>query len=75
MPLAYIKCPNSGFLVSTNHIVPDDQALHKPEQRHIAIPCPFCGEDHIWDETNGLFLSISDNNPSEQFGQKTVDKL
>jgi predicted RNA-binding Zn-ribbon protein involved in translation (DUF1610 family) len=68
MPLAYIKCPETGYVVSTNHIVPDEQALKKPINRHIAIPCPYCGKQHIWDDTNGLFLSIADNAPPESFG-------
>lgn len=68
MPLVYIKCPDTGHLVSTNHILPDEAALQKPSDRHVAVQCPFCNATHIWNDTNGIFLSIADNAPTESFG-------
>lgn len=68
MPLVYIKCPATGFVVSTNHILPGEDALQKHINRHIPIHCPYCNGEHIWNDTNGLFLSIADNAPTESFG-------
>ena len=68
MPLVYIKCPDTGYLVSTNHIVPDEEALKKPINRNIPIQCPYCNQSHTWNDSNGLFLSIADNAPTESFG-------
>lgn len=68
MPLVYIKCPATGYLVSTNHILPDEASMKQPIDRKISVECPYCQEMHTWNDTNGLFLSIADNNPSERFG-------
>ncbi|MBA4166124.1 MAG: hypothetical protein H0X41_01015 [Chitinophagaceae bacterium] len=68
MPLVYIKCPGTGFLVPTNHILPDEASMMEPADRKVSIECPYCNQIHVWNDTNGLFLSIADNNPSERFG-------
>lgn len=58
--MVYIKCPQTGYLVSTNHIVHDEEKLALPTQRHLEIHCPYCNNIHIWNDKNGFFLSPSD---------------
>jgi hypothetical protein len=56
MPMVYIKCPVTGNLVPTNHILPDTQKLEQRIARQIKIECEYCNGVHIWDDTNGFFL-------------------
>ena len=66
--MVYIKCPATGYLVSTNHILPDEPAMKEVINRQVEIFCPYCNQRHVWNDANGMFLSIADNNPSERFG-------
>ena len=68
MPLVYIKCPVTGYLVSTNHIVADEASMREKINRNVAVECSYCQSVHIWNDANGLFLSIADNLPSERIG-------
>jgi hypothetical protein len=56
MPMVYIKCPVTGNLVPTNHILPDTEKLEKPINRHVKVECEYCNGVHIWDDKNGFFL-------------------
>ncbi len=69
MPLVYIKCPATGYLVSTNHIVADEISMRETLNRNVAVQCPYCNSVHYWNDANGVFLSMADNQPSERIGQ------
>jgi hypothetical protein len=62
--MVYIKCPGTGLVVPTGHIVADDQHLHMRHNRHQVIDCPFCTEQHVFTDDNGFFLSPADTQGS-----------
>jgi hypothetical protein len=54
--MVYIKCPVTGNIVPTNHILADTEKLEKHINRHIEVRCEYCNGTHIWDDKNGFFL-------------------
>jgi hypothetical protein len=65
MPMVYIQCPVTGNIVPTNHILPDNQKLEQPANRHVKVECEYCKTVHIWDDENGFFLGGNPLNDPE----------
>lgn len=71
MPMVYLRCPETDYLVATGRIIADEYYLAQPRGRRHPINCPFCEQTHVLTATNGCFLSPT--YPGEQYGLLCVD--